>query len=91
MMNVDLTNSANNLQTQPDETVTRDMLSATGTQQLDSNFTSPYESLITHMISQCSRTDPPYMGAACSSPARTVEIVKATCAAVLGSAVAMVQ
>jgi mono/diheme cytochrome c family protein len=91
MMNIDLNNSANNLLTQPDETVIRDMLSATNSQQLDPNFASPYESLITHMINQCTRTDPPYAGAACSTSARTTEIVKATCAAVLGSAAAMVQ
>jgi len=91
MMNVDINNSANNLQTQPDETVIRDMLSATSLQQLDANFASPYESLITHMLNQCTRTDPPYQGAACSSSARTAEIVKATCAAVLGSAATMVQ
>jgi hypothetical protein len=43
------------------------------------------------MLNQCSRTDPPYAGAACSTSARTIEIVKATCAAVVGSAATMVQ
>jgi hypothetical protein len=91
MMNVDINNTSNNLQTQPDETEISDMLSATNTQQLDPGFASPYESLITHMLNQCSRTDPPYAGAACSTSARTIEIVKATCAAVVGSAATMVQ
>jgi mono/diheme cytochrome c family protein len=91
MMNVDINSASNNLQTQPDETEISNMLSATNPQQLDPGFASPYESLITHMINQCGRADPPYIGAACSTSARTVEIVKATCAAVLVSAATMVQ
>jgi len=91
MMNVDINNASNNLQTQPDETEISNMLSATNTQQLDPGFASSYESLITHMLSQCSRIDPPYTGAPCSTSARTVEIAKATCAAVVGSAATMVQ
>ena len=100
LMNVDTADATNNLTTQPDEgavtapgTATRGMLGSTATQTLDGAIAgTSYESIITHMLNQCGRTVPTvYIGSACSSTARTEEIVKATCAGVLGSAVMLIQ
>ena len=100
IMNVDTADNTNNLTTQPDEgavtapgTFTRGMLGSTATQTLDAAIAgTSYESIITHMLNQCGRTVPTvYIGSACSSSARTEEIVKATCAGVLGSAVLLIQ
>ena len=82
MLNMDPANS--NLVTQPDETEMRDLLSANGPQSLlgDSGPADDFDSLITTMT-QCLP--------GCNTTARTREIVKASCAAVLGSAATMVQ
>jgi hypothetical protein len=50
-----------------------------------------FDGLITHMLNQCSRVSPPYEGESCDSTARTAEIVKATCASAIGSAVMLAQ
>ncbi|MCW9003612.1 MAG: LamG domain-containing protein [Gammaproteobacteria bacterium] len=100
IMNVDTADSTNNLTTQPEEgavaapgSATRGMLGSTTTQTLDVAIAgTDYESIITHMLNQCGRTVPTvYSGSACSSTGRTEEIVKATCASVLGSAVMLIQ
>lgn len=82
MLNMDPANP--NLVTQPDETEMRDLLSANGPQSLlgDSGPADDFDSLITTMT-QCLP--------GCNTTARTREIVKASCAAVLGSAATMVQ
>jgi hypothetical protein len=72
----------------------RDMLGATGQQDLDAALSGDsYDSLISHMLNQCNRNDPdkPYIGSACNTSTRTMEIVKATCAAAVGAAVMLVQ
>jgi len=82
MLNVDPVNG--NLATQPDETEMRNLLGANGSQSLlgDSGPADDFNSLITTMT-QCLP--------GCNSTTRTREIVKASCAAVLGSAATMVQ
>jgi hypothetical protein len=58
-----------------------------------------FDGLITHMINQCDRVaggvnnddPPPYLGSPCESTARTIEIVKSTCAAAVGGAVMLIQ
>ena len=84
MLNVDLTSAVNNLATQPNETEMRDLLSSSGLQSLlgDSGPADDFDSLITTMT-QCLP--------GCNTVTRTHEIVKASCAAVLGSAATMVQ
>ena len=87
IMNVDTNDATNNLQTQPNETVIRNMLGSTATQDLDAALTGDaYESLITNMT-QCAIGGSP----TCDSTTRTEEIVKATCAATLGSAAMLIQ
>ncbi|MDH5611417.1 MAG: LamG domain-containing protein [Gammaproteobacteria bacterium] len=87
IMNVDINNATNNLQTQPDETVIRDMLGASTTQNLDVVLTGDdFESLITSMT-QCTISPSP----TCDTTTRTEEIVKASCAAILGSASMLIQ
>ncbi len=82
LMNLDLTTPANNLATQPDETEVRDMLGSTATQDLDAGLSGDsYESLITGML-QCT---------GCDTTKRTEDIVIATCAATLGSALTVIQ
>ena len=68
-----------NLATQPDESEMLDVLGSTSTQTLSGvNF----QSLITEMTSSC--------GGSCNST-RTKEVIKAVCAATVGSAVMLVQ
>ena len=79
--NVDLGNSANNLTTQATETDLRNVLGGSGAQDLDSTLTGDsYQSLITQMTA-CG---------GCNTPSRTREVVKAVCAAAVGSAVMLV-
>ena len=81
--NVDLVDNTNNLTIQPTETVIRDTLAATTTQDLDSALSGDaYESLITQMTTCPS---------GCNTTARTAEVVKAVCAASVGSAVMLIQ
>ena len=84
MLNVDLVSPVNNLVTQPDVGEMSNLLGANGPQSLlgDSGPADDYNSLITTMT-QCLP--------GCDTTARTREIVKASCAAVLGSAASMVQ
>ena len=84
MLNVDLVSPINNLTTQPDVGEMSNLLGANGPQSLlgDSGPADDYNSLITTMT-QCLP--------GCDTTARTREIVKASCAAVLGSAASMVQ
>ena len=84
MLNVDLGSAVNNLATQPDEGEMRNLLGANGSQSLlgDSGPADDFDSLITTMT-QCLP--------GCDTTTRTREIVKASCAAVLGSAATMVQ
>jgi len=83
--NIDLPSGTKNLNTQPDQTTIRDMVGATGTQSLvnahDNNPAGNYESLITTMLTLNSSDTTP----------RTRQIVKATCAAIVGSAVMLIQ
>lgn len=84
IMNVDINDATNNLQTQPDETEIRNMLGDSATQDLDAALTGDaFESLITSMTLCVATT--------CDTTTRTEEIVKATCAATLGSAVMLIQ
>ena len=83
MLNVDPVNG--NLATQPDEGETRDLLGANGPQDLlglVGDSSDDFNSLIDTMT-QCLP--------GCDTTTRTREIVKASCAAVLGSAATMVQ
>lgn len=87
IFNVDVTDGSKNLQTQPDETEIRDMLGSGTTQNLDSVLVGDdYESLITSMT-QCAIGPSP----TCNTTTRTEEIVKAVCAATLGSASMLIQ
>lgn len=87
VMNIDTVDASNNLGTQPDETVIRDMLGAGTTQDLDALLTGDgFESLIT-IMTQCATGPTP----GCDTTTRTEEIVKATCAATLGSAAMLIQ
>ena len=83
LMNLDLATPANNLATQPDDADIRGLLGSTATQNLQNGSTPifDYESLITTM-KQCS---------ACDTTKRTEDIVIATCAATLGSAMTLIQ
>ncbi|MFT5221627.1 MAG: hypothetical protein ACI9LO_000233 [Planctomycetota bacterium] len=75
------TGSPDNLTTQPIEDRMREALSAMGTQVLDPGLpTNTYESLITQLVNSGD-----------NSPDRTVQIVKAVCAATVASAVTLVQ
>ena len=81
--NVDLLDNTNNLTIQPVETVLRDTIAATSTQDLDAGLSGDaYESLITQMT-----TCP----GGCNTTVRTAEVVKAVCAAAVGSAVMLIQ
>jgi hypothetical protein len=76
------------LTSQPDNTLVRSMVSSQNTQDLDTTLPVPanqqeYTSLIQDMIDRCPGCN--------NDPARTAEIVKATCAATLGSAVMLIQ
>ncbi len=87
LMNIDPDDASNNLLTQPDENEIRDSLGSTLIQDLDPVLSDDsYNSLITAM-SQCATGPSP----SCNTIARTEEIVKATCAATLGSAMMLIQ
>ncbi|VAW64352.1 FIG00702062: hypothetical protein [hydrothermal vent metagenome] len=83
LMNLDRLNGLN-LATQPVEQDIKDMLSSTSTQTLDAGLTADtsYTSLITGML-QCTSCD--------DTTKRTEDIVTATCAAALGSALTVIQ
>ena len=82
-LNVDSVDPSNNLTSQPDETVIRNMLSATTSQDLDLALAGDsYESLVTEMTA---------CGGACDTVTRTEQIVKAVCAAAVGGAVMLIQ
>jgi len=81
--NVNTATPANNLTTQPTETDLRNVLGGSGAQDLDSALSNDsYQSLISQMTA---------CGAGCDTTARTREVVKAVCAAAVGSAVMLVQ
>ncbi|MCP4433856.1 MAG: LamG domain-containing protein [Gammaproteobacteria bacterium] len=81
--NVYLTNATDNLTTQPAESLLRDMLGATTTLDLDAALSGDsYSSLMTEMQSCLP---------GCDTTTRTAEIVKAVCAAAVGSAVMLIQ
>ncbi len=86
MMNVgDLNNDGSplNLTTQPAVSTIRAMLTSSSTLDLDGSLSGDaYESLMTNML-QCLP--------GCDTTTRTEEVVIATCAAVLGSAVMLIQ
>ena len=79
--NIDTTN----LTTQPDETTIRDMIGSDTVQTLvnarDNNTAGTYDSLIETMLTLDNS----------NTAARTRQIVKATCAAIVGSAVMLIQ
>lgn len=83
---------SSNLTSQPAEAEIRDSLGAFAAQQLcaddvascTSAYGSGYNSLIEQMLANCT-------GASCGTPARTLEIVKASCAAAVGGAVMLIQ
>jgi hypothetical protein len=94
-MNIDAVNG--NLTSQPEEGTltdngmaidgahTRGLLGSTESQTLDTGAqTVVFDGLIETMINQC-------VGAQCTTTARTAEIVKATCAAAVGSGVMLIQ
>ncbi len=81
--NVDTAASTNNLTTQPDESDLRDMLGTTTGLVLDAGVSSEtFDGLMAEMLS-CLAT--------CNNSIRTKEIVKAVCAATVGSAVMLIQ
>lgn len=83
LSNLDTADASKDLSTQPSDTDIKDLLGASTTQTLDTGTNSPtYESLITTM-----KTCP----SDCNTTTRTEEIVKATCAATLGSALTLIQ
>ncbi|RDH83114.1 MAG: ATPase [endosymbiont of Galathealinum brachiosum] len=85
LMNLDLVTPANNLATQPTDAEIKDLLGSTATQDLQDKLadaSDDYQSLITTMT-QCA--------GACDTIGRTEEIVIATCAATLGSALVILQ
>ena len=82
--NIDVPTGTRNLSTQPDEATIKGMVGGSTTQSLvnarDNNSAGSYQSLITTMVASGSNTVP-----------RTEQIVKATCAAIVGSAVMLIQ
>ena len=82
--NIDVPTGTGNLTIQPDETTIKGMVGGSTPQSLvnarDNNSAGSYESLITTMVASGGNTIP-----------RTEQIVKATCAAVVGSAVMLIQ
>ncbi len=91
-MNVDSLDADNNLTSQPGETNIRGLLGAVVPQNLDTgdNIVA-YDSLITQLINTCTPIDPATTCTLEDTPARTVQIVKAVCAATVGGAVMLVQ
>jgi len=91
-MNVDLLDADNNLTSQPLETDIRGLLGAGDPQNLDTGLNVvAYDSLITQLINTCTPVDPATTCTLEDTPTRTVQIVKAVCAAAVGGAVMLVQ
>jgi hypothetical protein len=92
-MNVNQGNAADNLTSQPDATEVSGLLGSGVTQDLDAGFSADsYESLISEMLG-CTPIDI-NANPTCTvdnSPDRTKQIVKAVCAAAVGSAAMLVQ
>jgi hypothetical protein len=85
-MNLDLV-SGNDLISQPDRAEVSNMLGSDAILDLDAALAGDaYSSLIEQMVNNCGVNNPN-----CGSAARTEEIVKATCAAAIGSAVMLAQ
>ena len=85
-MNLDLV-SGNDLLSQPGRTEITNMLGSDAIQDLDAALAGDaYSSLIEQMVNNCGASNPN-----CGTAARTEEIVKATCAAAIGSAVMLAQ
>ncbi len=83
LMNIDLPTGTKNLLTQPVESEIRNSIASAATQDLDPSLTGDsYSSLLTSMT-QCLP--------GCNTQARTEEIVKAMCAATVGSAIMILQ
>lgn len=103
IMNVDLADSTNNIGSQPDETAIRDMLSSNSAQALGDGYSNTFDSLIDCMtrcergMTECPIYVPTNDTAACTggetqnTTTRTRQVVKAACAATLGSAVMLIQ
>ena len=103
IMNVDLVDATNNIGSQPNETAIRDMLSSNSAQALGDGYTNTFESLIDCMtrcergLTECPIYVPTGDTAACTggetqnTTTRTRQVVKAACAATLGSAVMLIQ
>jgi hypothetical protein len=92
VMNVDPMDGSNNLSTQPGETDILDLLGAGAAQDLDTGITVvAYDSLITKLINTCTPVLPATTCSLENTKARTVQIVKAVCAAATGGAVMAVQ
>jgi concanavalin A-like lectin/glucanase superfamily protein len=97
-MNLDLVGApVNNLATQPGETAIKDLLGSSATQTLDVSIAnSDYESLITTMT-QCALLPADVivptlpLCSAIDTVKRTEDVVIATCAATLGSAITIIQ
>jgi len=91
-MNVDPLDADNNLTSQPGETDISGLLGAVAPQNLDTGLNVvAYDSLITQLINTCTPIDPATTCTLEDTPARTVQIVKAVCAATVGGAVMLVQ
>ncbi len=89
----------NNLDSQPDQTEVANLLGADTSQTLTTSVaTYPYDSLITEMI-KCPQLGDPHFNPdfLCNlttdiyTAARTAQIVKAVCAAAVGSAAMLIQ
>jgi hypothetical protein len=85
-MNLDLA-GGNDLLSQPDRAEIMNALDSDVSQDLDAALSGDsYSSLIEQMVNNCGASNPN-----CGSAARTAEIVKATCAAAIGSAIMLAQ
>ena len=90
-MNVDPLLASNNLSIHPAQSDISDLLGAKDPQFLDATIAPTYDSLISQLIVTCT---PAILGGSCTpenTAARTAQIVKAVCAATVGSAVMVVQ
>ena len=90
-MNVDPLLASNNLSIHPAQSDISDLLGAKDPQFLDATIAPTYDSLISQLIVTCTPAIP---GGSCTpenTAARTAQIVKAVCAATVGSAVMVVQ
>ncbi len=90
-MNVDPLLASNNLSIHPAQSDISDLLGAKDPQILEAGIVPTYDSLISQLIDTCTPAIP---GNPCTpedTVARTAQIVKAVCAATVGSAVMVVQ